>query len=98
MEAKKDFVQEFKDSKWVGQVDSDNDGVPALKATVYLNEAIQELLKRGVKKEDVKIVDFEFSGLSLKLKLDTDQDGEELMELEVNLPESFDEGQQKLAK
>lgn len=94
----KDFQQEFKEEKWIGKVDSDNDGVASVSVELNMNEAVQEAVSRGIKKEDVKIVDFVFTGLEMKLVIDTDQDGEKLIEININSLEAFDEIQKRFQK
>ena len=60
-------------------------------ASISMGEAIQEVLQKGEKVAGAKLVDFEMGIAGLKLTLDTDQDGEKLLELEINLAEALDE-------
>lgn len=82
---------EFKDNKFCFGVDGDEDGNKVLVMKLNLGEALQEAVKRGDKVEGARLVDFKFEGPVMKLTLDTDKDGENLMELEVDMMEAFDE-------
>ena len=91
-EAKK-FDVEFKDNQLCLGLDTNQDGEKLLNAKISLSEAIQEALQRkeSVKVEGAKIVEFEFKLTKLVLKVDTDQDDEDLLELEIDLAEALDE-------
>lgn len=80
------------------KTDFDQDGKESSKLTLFMSEAIQELVDKGVKKEDVKIVDFELSPMGIKLVLDTDRDGEALMSYEVSFGEAFGEALGAISK
>lgn len=90
MEEKK-VSMDIKDGKFEVNVDTDKDGVPALKAVVNFGEAFQEAFKKGEAVEGARVVSVEFTGLGLKVKLDTDRDSESSLELEINLAEAVDE-------
>lgn len=97
MENKKLDIK-VEDGKMVMKTDMDQDGVPSSVLNLHMSEAIQELIAKGVKKEDVKVVDFELSPLGLKLVLDTDRDGEALMDYSISFGEGFDEALGKFKK
>jgi hypothetical protein len=85
------FDVDVKDGALHASVDLNEDGEKLLDLKLYLAEGLEELLKKGAKKEDVKVVDFDFSMQGLKLVLDTDQDGEHLLELNLSIAEALDE-------
>ena len=85
------FDYDFKDNELMIGVDSNEDGEKSLDVQVSLKEAIQEILKRGEKIDNAKLVDFELSLKGIRLALDTDQDGEKLLYINLNLAEVFDE-------
>ena len=74
-------------------VDTNEDGENVVDIKLSLNEALQEALKKGeeVKIEDAKKVSFSFGLTGLEIKIDTDQDGEEVASVKINLPEAIDE-------
>lgn len=72
-------------------VDANEDGQNSLTVKLHLSEMVQEMISRGGAVDGAKVVDFKFSGTKLTLKIDTDRDGEPLLELELDLAESFDE-------
>lgn len=88
---KKKFDVKFEDGKMELSIDSNLDGEKLIYVSVNMNEALQEVIKRGEPVEGVKLVDFEFSTQKIVLKLDTDKDGEKLLEIELNLAEALDE-------
>lgn len=71
--------------------DLNEDSEKSLIGKLYLNEALQEAIKRGAPVEGAKIVDFKFEMTKLIIVIDTDKDGEKLFELKMDLPEMFDE-------
>lgn len=74
-------------------VDTNEDGEAVATAKIHLTEAIQEAFKKGetVVIEGTKKVAFSFGLTGLKVKIDSDQDGEPVAELDINLPEALDE-------
>lgn len=87
----KKFDVSFDEGKLVLGIDSNQDGQKLVDIKVNMNEAIQEIFKKGEKIEGAKLVAFEFNLTKLVLKLDTDQDGEELLDIEIDLAEAIDE-------
>ena len=81
----------IEDGKISFEIDTNKDGEAAVAGSLNLTEAIQEAVARGEAVEGVKVVDFKFELTKLKLKLDSDKDGQELMELVIDLGEVFDE-------
>ena len=79
-------------------IDSNEDGQNAISIKLSLTEAIQEAIFRGTPLEGAKVVDFKFDLTRLILKIDTDRDGEALLELEIDLAEVFDEIKSSLIK
>ena len=93
MEENKKFEVEFADNKLQMSLDTNQDGEKLMKASVYLSEAIQEALQRkdSVAIEGAKVVSFDYNLTKMVVKIDTDKDGEPLMELEIDLAEALDE-------
>lgn len=88
----------FQDNKLRLGLDLNQDGEKLMLLDLNINEAIQEAFKRGesVVLEGAKVVGFEF-GMNekmrptLKLKIDSDKDGESVMDLMLDLGEAMDE-------
>lgn len=82
-----------KEAKLEFGVDANKDGEQSVKGALHLNEAIQEAFRRkeSIVIENAKIVSFEVRLTKLVLKVDTDRDGEPLLEIEADLPEVIDE-------
>jgi len=97
MDAKKISV-EFKDGNVEFGLDLNKDGEKSLSGVLYLNEALQEAIKRGKAIEGAKVVDFRFELTKMILVLDTDKDGEKLLEIKIDLAEAFDEGSSLISK
>ena len=72
-------------------IDSNKDGQKSIEGKLHLNEALEEIIKKGTAIEGAKVVSFGFEAGKLKLAIDTDKDGEKLLELEIDLAEGFDE-------
>lgn len=89
----KKFDVKFENGNLILGLDTNQDGEKLIDISVNMNEAIQEALQRGesVKIEGAKVVAFEFNMASLKLIIDTDQDGEKLLDISINLAEAIDE-------
>jgi len=92
------FNFDSKDGKLSFSVDANEDGESSLKGSLSLSEGVAEIFKRGEAKDGVKIVDFKFELTKLYLKIDSDQDGEEVFSIEVDLAEAFDEVKGLFAK
>lgn len=79
-------------------MDLNEDGEPSLSLKVHMSESLQEAIeafKKGEKKTvevDAKKVAFTFDPLKgMSLAIDTDQDGEKSVELDLSLIEAVDE-------
>lgn len=74
-------------------LDPNKDGQSVLDLDLSLSEGLQESIQRkeSVKIEGAKVVDVEFNYTKLSLVLDTDQDGEKLLKLNLDLTELLDE-------
>ena len=85
----------IKDGKVIVVVDGDKDGKPAVKMTLDMSEALQEVMaklaKNSEKVELKAMVTFEMEGSNAVIKVDTDTDGEAFLQLELDLIESVDE-------
>ena len=87
----------FEDGKIVAGIDSNEDGQNSITFKLSVGEAVQEglaALKKGEEKSvalEVKKVKLLFIDGKIKITVDTDQDGDALLEVEVDLAESFDE-------
>lgn len=92
------FPIEVKDGALNFGVDSNEDGEQSVSGKLHLAEAIGEALAKGTQIEGAKVVDFKFELTKLVLKIDSDKDGQPLLELTVDLGEAFDEVKGKLAK
>lgn len=97
-----DVKVEFKGNKFSAGLDSDGDGVKSIKVDLHLSEALQEAISAFKKGEEVETVEMEakavkisFDGGVMKVSVDPDKDGEELLNVEANLMEAVDEGMQK---
>jgi len=88
----------IEDNKVVVASDLDRDGKNSISIKLSLKEGYEEIFAKGIKKEDVKLIDFEMGLNGLKLKLDTDQDGEELLELHADIMEIVDEAGKEIFK
>lgn len=87
------FGVSFEDNKLNLSLDPNADGQNVLIAKIHLSEAVQEALQRdeSIQIDGAKVVDFAFQGAKLMLKLDTDQDGQGVLELEIDLMEALNE-------
>lgn len=72
-------------------LDYNEDGEKSLNAKLFLNEVIGELVAKGEAKEDVKVTSFKFELPKLIVVIDTDKDGENLLELELDVMEALQE-------
>lgn len=82
---------EIKDSALHLGVDYNEDGESSIKMKLNMSEAISEAFSRGTAVEGVKLVDFKFELTKMVLKLDSDKDGEEVLEIVIDLGEIADE-------
>lgn len=88
---------EFKEGVLVAGVDMNEDGENMISLKVNMKEAMEEAfakLKKGESSSvvlDVKKVELKFDMSGMKLLVDTNQDGEAAIELEVSLTETVDE-------
>lgn len=89
---------EFKEGALHFGLDSNDDGENSINGKLNLSEAIGEAISKGTQVEGAKVADFKFEGTKLKLKVDSDKDGQSLLELELDLIESFDEIKAATAK
>lgn len=87
----KKFNASFSEGKLKLSVDSNSDGDNVLDINVNMDEAIQEMLKRGEAIQGAKIAEIDFSLSNLVVRLDTDKDGEKLLEIKLNLAELLEE-------
>lgn len=78
-------------------IDSNKDGKNVISGKIMLSEAMQEAFSKGTAVAGVKTVDVKFDLTKLKITVDTDRDGEPLLELEVDLAEAFKEITQKIS-
>jgi len=98
MEENKAFDFGVKDGKLEFGIDPNRDGQNVISGKLHLGEALSEAFSRGEKVPGARIVDVKFELTRLVVKLDTDKDGEPLLELEIDLAEAFDEVQDALGK
>jgi len=82
---------EFKDGKFSFRVDADEDGDASVKGSVNISEAVQEIFSRGEAVEGEKFVKLKLELTKLLISIDTDRDGEKVLELEIDLGEAFSE-------
>lgn len=93
---KKTFEVKVEDNKIILEGDSNKDGQPSMRMQVYMDESLQEIIKRGEAVEGEAMVKFKFGLDGLSLALDTDKDGEPSLDLFVDLAEGLDEAGVKL--
>lgn len=86
----------LKNGKVVIGIDVNEDGENSILISLPMNEAISEAISRGKAIEGVKVTSLQFKGTSLLLVLDTDQDGEPMLEMTIDLGEVFDEVKDKI--
>lgn len=91
-EEKKDmFKMEVVGGTIKADLDLDRDGDPILKAEIFSKEALEEILKRGVAKDGVKVADVDASLSNIEITIDSDKDGEPSMKVIVSLKELLDQ-------
>ena len=88
----KKFNVDAKDGKVQVSYDGDADGEKSVELGIIIDEAGQEILKKGQPIQGKAMVDFELGvDGKLKLSLDTDKDGEPSVELKIALMEALSE-------
>lgn len=85
------FQQEIKDGKVKLGYDGNEDGQASVSVEINLTEAVQEALRQGEEVEGAKVAEFRLEGADLVIKLDTDKDGEQVLDLRISLMEGVDE-------
>lgn len=93
-----DVKTEFKDGGVDVSLDSDNNGVEAVGVFGSFQEIYEEILKRGNKIEDYKIVGTRAEGMTVFVDVDTDQDGQPSMVVRINIAEGLNEVLKRFAK
>jgi len=81
----------MKNGVFILSLDADSDGQPSVRMKLNSKESLSEAFKRQEPILGAKVVSLKFTGTRLKLVLDTDKDGEPMLELEVDLIEMFQE-------
>jgi len=73
--------------------DANQDGQPSIELDIKLDEAAKELFQKGksVAIEGVKTVHVGFEGGKLKVGVDTDKDGQDVVDLKIDALEVLDE-------
>lgn len=95
---------EMKDNKLEFGFDGNEDGENSITLKVNISESIQEAIAKAKKGEestvviDAKKVEMKFGVGGLSLSVDTDQDGEKSVELDVSLMEGFEEASEAVKK
>lgn len=87
----KQFKLEFKDSKIIGGYDGNSDGQNSASLEINLSEVYGELAAKGEAQVDVKKVSVKREGGKLLLLVDTDQDKEPVLKIELDFIEGFEE-------
>ena len=88
----------FENGSLVAGLDTNEDGQNVMDLKINMQETLEEAfaaLKKGeesVVEIDVKKVELKFGAEGMSLTIDTDQDGENSIELDVSLMEAIDEG------
>lgn len=86
------FEAKVEDGKVKLILDSDEDGIKSVGLNIVLDEALQEVLKRGEVVEGESTVKFKIMPTGeMQLGLDTDKDGDLSLEFEANLMEALNE-------
>ena len=102
----KNFPIKFENGILEAGLDTNNDGENAVSVKLDTKEGLEEAFARVLKGEstgekitlDGKTIEVEFGVGGVKLKVDTDRDGEPLLVLDISLMESFDEIQSAISK
>lgn len=87
----KKFPVTFEDSKLVAGYDGNEDGQNSVSLKLNLKEGLSELISKGVAKIDVKTLTLKKDGSKISLYVDTDKDGEAILEGELDVGEALDE-------
>lgn len=82
---------EIKDGHLILGGDTNEDGQNSVGLKLSLNEAVEEAFKKGEAVEGVKVAQVKFLGTQLQVLVDTDKDGEQLLELTLDIGEILDE-------
>lgn len=75
----------------VGSYDGNSDGQDSASVKLALGEAYQELLDKGEAKIEVKSLSLKREGGKIVASLDTDKDGEPVLEIMLDLIEGLEE-------
>ena len=87
----KKFNVNFEGTKVVAGYDGNSDGENSVSIKLDLGEAFGEVVKKGEAKLEVKAISFKREGAKLKVVIDSDKDGEAVLELEIDSLEALDE-------
>lgn len=86
------FIPKAKDGKIAIEYDGNADGEASVKMSIVIDEATQEMFKKGQAVEGEAKVKFKMSPSGeLSLQLDTDQDGEPSVMIEADVMEALEE-------
>lgn len=91
MDENKQFNVKVENDNLVFGADFNKDGEPSIKGKLSLTEAIKEAFMKGTAVEGVKVASLKFALTKLIVVIDTDKDGQNLLEIEVDLAEGLDE-------
>lgn len=89
---------EVKDGSLHVGIDTNADGQNVADLKLNISEAVGEAFAKGQEIEGAKVVSFKFDGPKLVLKIDSDKDGQALLEVVVDLGEAYDEVNAALQK
>ena len=84
------FKLNFSGTKVEGSYDGDNDGSSSAKISIELKEVYEELMAKGEAKVDA-VISFKRVGGKISVLVDTDKDGEAVVDLELDLIEGLKE-------
>lgn len=72
-------------------LDTNGDGQNVVDLKLNISEAVSEAIAKGTAIEGHKVVNLKFEGTKLVIDIDSDKDGEPLLDVVVDLGEAFDE-------
>lgn len=85
------FNVDFKDGKVSAGYDGNSDGEQSVTVALNLKEIYGELMDKGEAQVDIKKLSLKREGTRIIGTLDTDQDGEPVGELRIDLGEALEE-------
>ena len=85
------FNMKMEGTSLVGGYDGDSDGKNSISFKLNLQEVYGELLAKGEAKLDVKAISFKMVGSKITAVIDSDKDGQAVLEIDADLLEGLKE-------